>query len=236
MQRMLGDVGPGRTWANIHNQLCDYCMVQMSMNALASPMELRSMERTASPEPMDEPEELSKSIEDCLNLIPSLDDIPQAVGFTMSSWIKNANTMAIIMSLFAAVQIILIQNLPPTEEKTGRLWNVTRGFMYAGIFLHLGGAISATVIMQMASGIPVRGRHAALTDSEKHLLAAWGLRGKFTGTAYHMVVCFVLGFISALVSILLWVWSSEGQRYALGGTLLPVALVAAATFLFAFLW
>ncbi|PVG03734.1 hypothetical protein CPB86DRAFT_305021 [Serendipita vermifera] len=177
----------------------------------------------------------------------------------MSSWIKNANAMAIIMSLFAAVQIILIQNLPPSEEKTGRLWNTTRGFMYAGIFLHLGGAISATVIMQMASAIPVKGRHAALTNrdslphrvyfrnedipvdllqssGELRLLAAWGLRGKFRVTAYHMLISSILGFICAIISILLWVWSSEVRKYAVCGALMPVALVAAGTFLFAFIW
>jgi hypothetical protein len=131
--------------------------------------------------------------------------------------------------------------------------------MYAGIFLHLGGAISATVIMQMASAIPVKGRQIALTNrdslphktyfksedvpiallqssGEAELLAEWGLRGKFKLTAYHMVACFVLGLISALISVVLWVWSSEVQKHALGGSLLPVALVAAFTFLFAFLW
>jgi hypothetical protein len=95
------------------------------------------------------------------------------------------------MTLFAAVQIILIQILPNfgismTGSNTGDagnstnadgadnssitpatpLWRATSFFMYCGIFLHLGGAISAVVIMLYASTLPIRGRHLALTDPD----------------------------------------------------------------------
>ena len=161
------------------------------------------------------------------------------------------------MALFAAVQIILLQVLPPLEGASSTQWKVTRWFMYFGIFLHLGGAISAVAVIQMASSIPLKGRTLAMSDVDslphrvfvKHheipsdyltesgetlLLAEWGLRRRWNALGFHMVICFVLGFSSAFISLVLWVWSFQTYRTAIGASLLPVVLVAGATFYIAF--
>lgn len=157
------------------------------------------------------------------------------------------------MALFATVQIVLLQVLPPLEGASSTLWKATRWFMYCGIFLHLGGAISAVAVIQMAASLPVKGRNMAMSDrdsrprrvfihqeriplellteeGENTLLAEWGLRTRWRATNVHMIVCFVLGFASASVSLILWVWSYEAYRTVLGATLIPILLFAGSTF------
>jgi hypothetical protein len=157
------------------------------------------------------------------------------------------------MALFAAVQITLLQVLPPLAGASSTLWKVTRWFMYCGIFLHLGGAISAVAVVHMVSTIPLKGRTLAMSDPtsrphkvfvKKHeipsilltergeylLLAEWGLGVRWKVLCSHMVICFVLGFISAFMSLMLWVWSFETYRTALGATLIPIFLLGGSTF------
>lgn len=154
--------------------------------------------------------------------------------------------------LFAAVQIIAIQLLPPREEASNSRWKTTRWFMYASIFLHLGGTVSAVTVVQMASAIPIKGRTLAMRDHdslpykvfttgtipleylyerrENDLLASWGLRWRWSFTAFHMMGCFIFGFLAAFVSLTLWIWSFETFRVAIGSAIIPVILFAGSTF------
>ncbi|KIM25700.1 hypothetical protein M408DRAFT_331050 [Serendipita vermifera MAFF 305830] len=201
-------------------------------------------QRTASPDPMGET--VSPQFQDYV--------LPPAVELAMMTWTKNANNMALIMSLFAAVQIILIQLLPPVSPDTATaLWDATRWFSYAGILFHIGGAISSVAVIQMSTALPLRGREIAITEpkslparvytkkdlipprllhehAEMELLAEWGLQGSWKLVAYNMMACFFLGFACACLSLLLWIYSWEPYWAAIGGTLVPVTLVSAWTF------
>jgi hypothetical protein len=158
------------------------------------------------------------------------------------------------MTLFAAVQIILIQLLPTqSDETTTPLWKTTRFFMYTGILLYLGGAISAVAVVQMAATLPLRGRHLCLVDptslpgrifmkndpipqdmlyenTEVRLLEEWGLKKRWKFVAYHMMLCFLFGFVSASLSLALWIYSWEKSWAAIGGSLLPMFLFTGWTF------
>ena len=158
------------------------------------------------------------------------------------------------MTLFAAVQIILIQLLPSaSDETTTPLWKTTRFFMYTGILLYIGGAISAVAVVQMASTLPLRGRHLCLVDpdslpsriylqnepipqrllyhgTELHLLEEWGLTNRWKFVGYHMILCFLLGFLSASISLALWIFSWEVSWAAIGASLLPMFLLTGGLF------
>ncbi|KAG8802755.1 hypothetical protein FRC16_008778 [Serendipita sp. 398] len=187
-------------------------------------------------------------------------NLPPVVQTAIASWIKNANALAIIMTLFAAVQISLIQLLPSNNGGEGEnsaanaLWRSTRWFMYAGILFHLGGASSSVAVVHMAVHLPQTGREIALNqpDSlasraffdpggghiplellresmEESLLSHWGLGRSWRFSTWHMILCFFLGLISAFLSIILWVWASEGGGAILGASIIPVALIAGST-------
>ncbi|CCA74916.1 hypothetical protein PIIN_08886 [Serendipita indica DSM 11827] len=184
--------------------------------------------------------------------------LPPAVQTAMSSWIKNANGLALIMTLFAAVQIVVIQILPPLVDpdgvsKNSTLWKTTRWFVYAGILFHLGGAGSSMATILQAAHLPSRGLTMALEqpDSLPHrvyqkganipvellvdiaeydLLCSWGLQRRWNACAVHMVFCFYLGFICSFISLTLWVWAAEVELgIAPAALLLPLAVVAGST-------
>jgi len=184
--------------------------------------------------------------------------LPPAVEASMISWHENANAIAIIMALFATVQITLLQVLPPLAGASNTLWKVTRWFMYCGIFLQIGGAISAVAIIHMVSSIPLKGRTLVMSDpaslphevfvnekeipsdllredGESELLTKWGLGTGWKVCCIHMLTCFVLGFISAFFSLMLWVWSFETYRTILGAALIPVFLLGGSTFYIVFI-
>jgi len=157
------------------------------------------------------------------------------------------------MTLFAAVQIVLIQLLPDaSDETTTPLWKATRFFMYAGIILYLGGAISAVAVVQMAATLPLRGRqlcmtentlpyrafikgkpipHRLLSDSaEMDLLEEWGLKKRWKFVGYHMLLSYLFGFVCAILSLALWIYSWEASWATIGSALLPMFIITGSTF------
>ena len=162
------------------------------------------------------------------------------------------------MTLFAAVQIVIIQILPPLVDSAGvttnnALWKTTRWFVYAGIFFHIGGAGSSMATILQASHIPGRGRmlamenpkslphrvyqqgedvplHLLIDTAESDLLQAWGMRGRWDACTIHMVLCFYLGFLCSFISLALWIWAAETEfGKVCAALLLPLAIAAGST-------
>lgn len=108
--------------------------------------------------------------------------LPQAVQASLGSWTKGANSLAVIMVLFAGVQMTLIQLViqqdqsardefqanptgEPFSDPTQTLpWRVMRWFMYAGVAIDLGGTASSVSLINMASAGPIVSRTNALRD------------------------------------------------------------------------
>lgn len=123
------------------------------------------------------------------------------------------------------------------------LWLAFRFFVYMGVFFDLGATASAVYILVMGSGLPVIARKLALNNknslpyhalhkSERpftyqalngtrdiDLLQGYGMGKVWACMAYYMVVSFVSGFMCLFLSILLWVWGTEGRGLSIALTI-----------------
>ncbi|EJD54558.1 hypothetical protein AURDEDRAFT_110147 [Auricularia subglabra TFB-10046 SS5] len=75
----------------------------------------------------------------------------------VDNWLARLQAIAVITVLFAGVQSQLLSSLP---EDGGRSSDVAlRFFAYGGLFLNLGGTLSAVLLLLAITSVPVAARH-----------------------------------------------------------------------------
>jgi hypothetical protein len=123
-------------------------------------------------------------------------------------------------------------------------WRVLRWFMYAGVFVDLGGTASAIAIVNMASSAPVTARSLAIQDvnslpreiltegnsipasllletNEMSLLREFGMSTRWAIAGWHMWISFTFGSIFIVTSLWIWLTESTGVAAALMPIVLP---------------
>ncbi len=139
------------------------------------------------------------------------------------------------LALFAGVQASLIQVVVQTEGLPGGdTTKALKWFMYAGVFVDLGGAASAVAIVNMAATASIIARSRAITDPrslprhvlkggyiddydptllnedrETHLLQSFGLSRRFEWIGLHMLFSFVIGSLFLVISLCIWIYLTE---------------------------
>ncbi|PVG03733.1 hypothetical protein CPB86DRAFT_821832 [Serendipita vermifera] len=173
--------------------------------------------------------------------------LPHAVQASINSWVKGANSLAVVTALFAAVQVSLVQIVVSYDNADDSVkWNVLRWFMYAGVLIDLGGTASAIAIVNMLSSGTISARSKAIetkesaprkvmdgrpieahlfTDSqEMQLLREFGVSTAFAKVGWHMLLSFMCGSVFIFISLLLWIGLTEPR--VILWAVLPIALVA----------
>lgn len=172
--------------------------------------------------------------------------LPTAVTASLTSWTKGANSLAVILALLAGVQVTLIQvvvqagELPQNATTRALKW-----FMYAGVFVDLGGAASAVAIVNIVATASITARSLAITDgdslprhvlmggsiddrninllkedNETALLRAFGLSSKFEWIGFHMLLSFLIGSLFIVISLCIWIYITESR--AVFASLVPL--------------
>jgi hypothetical protein len=197
------------------------------------------------------------------------DKLPLSVQASVESWHKGASSLAVIVSaflqgpstsyrktdklvdcfqtaLFAAVQISLIQTVIQYQNLGDTVpWRFLRWFMYAGVFVDLGGTASAIAIVNMASSASVTARSWAIRKknslpskillegeaidpdlleeaNEMQLLRKFGMSRRWAIAGWHMWISFTLGSIFIFTSLAIWIWLTETTGVA--AALMPIIL------------
>ena len=144
--------------------------------------------------------------------------------------------------------IAIIEALPSDNDSA--LWRTFRFFVYAGVFFDLGATVSSVYITVQGAALPVLARRKAMAmhDLESgpyrqihdpdykmpynrldgwhdvQMLEEFGIGRLWKAVAYHMLWCFVLGYICLVMSIILWVCARE-----IPALIVPVVVIGVGT-------
>ncbi|KAG9046673.1 hypothetical protein FS837_003875 [Tulasnella sp. UAMH 9824] len=166
-------------------------------------------------------------------------ELPKIVQSAREGWMEVAKAVAIVCALLAGVeaQFIQIMGDPPLDSRVAR---AVRALNYISLLLNISAVMGTFFMLDILTELPFRvykyGNNQEGERPTKQSISAmlleFGADRRWTVSKGFTQACAILGMLTAVVQIIVWVWMNENRAVSAVVTLVGMAGVFLAVYWF----
>ncbi|KAG8943801.1 hypothetical protein FRC04_002495 [Tulasnella sp. 424] len=169
-------------------------------------------------------------------------ELPKIVQSSRESWMEVAKALAIVCALLAGVEAQFLQIMGSVPDKSAGLpkYRAIRALSYISLLLNIAAVVGTFFMLDILTELPFRvykyGHNQEGERPTKHSISAmlkeFGADRRWTVAKVFTQLCSIIGMLTAVIQIIMWVWMTEGREVSVVVTLVGMAGVFLAVYWF----
>lgn len=153
------------------------------------------------------------------------DELPKIVQSAREGWMEVAKALAIVCALLAGVEAQFVQILgnPPSSSPVSLSYRAVRALNYLSLLLNISAVVGTFFMLDILTELPFRvykyGNNQEGERPTKQSISAmlleFGADGRWTVAKGFTQACAILGMLTAVVQIIVWVWMNESREVSI---------------------